>query len=552
MMRRIFRAVVAGIAMSASIAWGPAAHAHFPWLVPTASERTPQVKIYFGESADPDDPDLLDRIAAAEVWAIGGHRTEPKRLELRKGDDALIADVPAEYQSSPVVLKHTYGVTTRGGEPFLLKYYGKTYPSVLPGSWRPVQDDERLPLEIVPEPAGSELVFRVLRQGKPAKDATVTVLGPDYDETEGQTNENGKFRCRVSGIGRCAVRARIVEPTAGELDGNEYKSVRHYSTLTFEYVPPGLQTAEHDWPALDRGITSFGGAIDGDWLYVYGGHYGEAHHYSRAGQSGDFRRLNLRDPQQWESLPGGPKLTGVALVAHKGRLYRIGGFTAKNSETEEQSLWSQSDFARFDPETRDWKSLPPLPEGRSSHDAAVVGDTLYVAGGWNMQGDAENVWHETAWAVDLSADTLEWKPIASPPFRRRALALAAWQDKLYVLGGMQEQGGPTTRVAVYDPQSNAWSEGPALLGSGMEGFGSAAFACDGRLFATTMSGAVQRLTPDGKKWEFVGQLEHPRFFHRVLPWQDRELVIVGGAHMAVGKIDALERLPVSSPQTASK
>jgi N-acetylneuraminic acid mutarotase len=172
-----------------------------------------------------------------------------------------------------------------------------------------------------------------------------------------------------------------------------------------------------------------------------------------------------------------------------------------------------------------------------------VGNKLYVIGGWQMQGEGATQWHETAWSIDLSAERLAWKPIAPPPFKRRALAAAAWQNKLYVLGGMQEQGGPTTSVAVYDPAADRWSEGPALLGTPMDGFGCAAFACQGQLFATTMSGAIQRLSPDGSQWDHVGSLEHPRFFHRMLPWQ-KELVIVGGAHMSVGKIDALERLPV--------
>ena len=29
---------------------------------------------------------------------------------------------------------------------------------------------------------------------------------------------------------------------------------------------------------LPRGITSFGAAVIGDWMYVYGGHFGQAHH----------------------------------------------------------------------------------------------------------------------------------------------------------------------------------------------------------------------------------------------------------------------------------
>src|SRR5262249_35411657 len=123
----------------------------------------------------------------------------------------------------------------------------------------------------------------------------------------------------------------------------------------------------------------------------------------------------------------------------------------------------------------------------------------------------------------------------------RALALAGWQGKLYCLGGMQEQGGPITAVAVFDPPANAWSEGPALLGTGMDGFGCSAFAAAGSLYATTMSGSVQRLSAEEQNWEFAGQLQHPRFFHRLLPWQN-ELIVVGGASMSAGKILPLELL----------
>ncbi len=234
------------------------------------------------------------------------------------------------------------------------------------------------------------------------------------------------------------------------------------------------------------------------------------------------------------------------MVAHNGKLYRLGGFMAKNNEEEDESLWSQSGVERFDPKKNQWESLPPLPEGRSSLDAAVLGDTLYVVGGWEMKAGSETSWHETAWAMDLTAPKLSWKAIAKPPFKRRALSLAAANGKLYVIGGMRPEGGPTTRIDVYDPKSDSWSAGPALLGTGMEGFGTSAFACDDRLFVSTISGSIQQLAADGSKWELAGQLEQPRFFHRLLPWQSRELVFVGGASMASGKIEDLERVPVRS------
>ena len=97
--------------------------------------------------------------------------------------------------------------------------------------------------------------------------------------------------------------------------------------------------------------------------------------------------------------------------------------------------------------------------------------------------------------MDLTVEPKKWEAIAEPPFQRRALALAAHCGKLYAVGGMQNESGPTTAVAIYDPARNKWSEGPELcvkavpkpkdgekqalrgMSSGaMTGFGASAFA----------------------------------------------------------------------------
>jgi len=239
------------------------------------------------------------------------------------------------------------------------------------------------------------------------------------------------------------------------------------------------------------------------------------------------------------------KLQGLAMVERQGLLYRVGGFNATNKPGAKEDLRSQAEFSRCKPGSKSWESLPGLPEPRSSHDAALIGDTLYVVGGWNLQGGGPaTLWHETALAVNLAADQLEWKAIAPPPFKRRALAVAAWRGKLYCIGGMQEKGNPTTAVAVYDPARDAWSEGPSILGEPMDGFGSSAFATSQALFVTTISGSIQRLAADGSAWECAGQLQTPRFFHRLLPWGDDKLVVVGGSNMSTGKTEALEVLVV--------
>ncbi len=540
-------------ALAAAFIWTQSASVHFLWLL-TGSEKAPnKVQVFFGEAAEADDPALLDKVAKAEVWSVGG-RGEPNLLTLTKGEEALEAELAGPVRGSTLILKHNYGVLAKGGaEPFLLMYYGKTHPFALPGTWRAVKDDARLPLEINPTNDGSSTLLQVTWKGKPLAGSTVTVVGPGIDKRlEGTTDEAGHFRCELPKAGTFSIRAKHSENTEGKLDDKEYKSVRHYSTLTLHYAPSRLAPVAHNLSALPKGTTSFGGAIVGDTLFVYGGNYGGAHEYNDDEQSGDLWTLNLKNPAKWEQLAGGPKLQGLAMVEHKGMLYRVGGFTAKNKNGDKQDLHSQDEFARMKPGSLTWEALPSLPEARSSHDAAIVGDTLYVVGGWNMAGSGNTKWHDTALSMNLASDKLEWKPIAAPTFKRRALALAVHQGKLFCLGGMQEQGGTTTAVAIYDPQKNAWSEGPALLGGSMDGFGASTFACGSSLFATTMSGSIQRLSDDGKSWEYLGQLAHPRFFHRVLPWNNAKLVIVGGASMMSGKVEALELLSISDMKTAAK
>ncbi len=312
-------------------------------------------------------------------------------------------------------------------------------------------------------------------------------------------------------------------------------------------------------PDLPQPVTSFGAAVLNGGLYLYGGHTGAAHSYSMEEQSQALTRLDLQSGE-WSTVIEGPPLQGLALVAHGGHLYRIGGFTARNAEGEDHDLWSQDSVACFDPQRTSWIDLPPLPEPRSSHDAAVAGDCIYVVGGWAMKGEGNTQWHSTAWKLDLHQKDGAWQAIAAPPFRRRAIALAAHNDRLYVVGGMQDEGGPTTAVSIYDPQTDSWSEGPELIieadadagrtternmsAGRMAGFGASAFATGGALYVTTVQGILQRLAADGSRWELISGKVTPRFFHRLLPLDDQHLIAVGGSNMSVGKYSQVDVIDV--------
>ena len=293
-------------------------------------------------------------------------------------------------------------------------------------------------------------------------------------------------------------------------------------------------------------VTSFGAARVGNKAYIYGGHTGSAHSYSNEEQSNQLFSLDLSGKaKEWELESTGQRLQGLAMVAHKSHVILIGGFTAKNAPGEDHQLESQTDVRAFDTASKTWSELPPLPKGRSSHDAAIIGDTIYVVGGWTMAVDQETEWHDTAIALDLSEKNPQWKELPSPPFQRRALATVAHEGKLYVIGGMNKEGGPTRAVAIFDPAKTSWLEGPELHGkSPMAGFGAAGWSVGGKLVASTYEGDVLNLADDGKSWTAMGRSEGSRFFHRLVPLKGSRLMMVGGANMESGKFLEVEVLEI--------
>jgi N-acetylneuraminic acid mutarotase len=305
-------------------------------------------------------------------------------------------------------------------------------------------------------------------------------------------------------------------------------------------------------PDLPFGITSFGAALLGQNIYVCEGQLGPAHEYSLEGQSDHLLRLDLNSPRKWEVVGTVPHRAGLAMVSYEGKAYRIGGFEARNKKGEPADLHSTRDFSRFDPATGHWEELSPLPQGRSSHDAVMVGSRLIVVGGWDLRGKEPSIWHDSALEIDLSSAHPEWKELPHPPFHRRALAVGESRGKVYVLGGMDEKSESSTTTYVLDLASGKWSSGPKLPGEGLEGFGGAAVTCAGRLYATTYSGKLSVLSEDGHEWQSAGQLTGPRFFHRILNRGDASLIVIGGGNMESGKDPSLEVVPVGVARTAGR
>lgn len=532
----------AAVAMVA-LAITQSALAHFVWIETQPQAAELLVRAGFGES-DKWDAHLADNIKQTKYWTRDMAGTV-KPVELK------FAEKSGEYRGtaagkdfSAVLGFCDYGVVARGKEPFYLQYSAKNLVGA-PATWLDAKPSDVVRIEVLAVLEADGVRFTTYHLGKPLAGATFKAWTPADEKVELTTDDKGVCKLSLAGPGyyKCLVNGVVNE--AGEVDGKKFATKKDYATLGFSLAPADVgNVASSLLPNLPEKITSFGGVLDGGYLYAYAGHIGGSHEHSRENLSKGFRRLSLADPKQWEELPSGTPLQGLPLVAYKGKIIRVGGVHAMNAPGEPDQMESVAEVESYDPAAKKWTKLASLPEARSSHDAVVIGDHLYVVGGWNMQyqDGKETQWHKKSLRLDLSKSDATWEELPEQPFVRRALAAAAANGKVYVVGGLQEKGGISTEVDVYDPQTKVWTKVDALPSGPMQGFGMGAIGVDNRLIVSTNAGVIYRLK--GANWVECGKLATPRFLHRLVATSPTKLIAFGGSARS-GHLDNVEAVTIS-------
>ena len=322
------------------------------------------------------------------------------------------------------------------------------------------------------------------------------------------------------------------------------------ASASFAATPPVAPAS--GYPVMPETVTSFGAVNVEGALYVFGGHKGERHEYSADMVSGSFHRLRLGEGGPWEKLPGAAPAQGLPLVTHGGFVYRIGGMAARNPAGAKQDLFSLPIVQRFDPKRSRWQDVKSLPAPRSSHDAVVLGDKLYVAGGWQLAGGTNKpFWPSNALVLDLKKLRAGWKEFPQP-FQRRALALAALDTRLFCIGGMDSDHQTTLAVDIYDTATGQWTKGPDLPPGKIKGFSCSAIAQGGRIYASAFQGDLLRLAVDTRSWEVVGRLQHPRMSHRLVPAGAAQLIALGGEDGEDKRADLELLTPSVQPKAAAQ
>lgn len=508
------------------------AHAHFPWLT---SDQEGRVLLFFSESPLDRDYHLPDVVADARVsLAVGDHEARELKLERVEDKDFVgRQSEPGVVQAGVVTTRCEYGVYHGTRLDYVVKHYAG--PIIQTASDRSAESGGGL--DATPIASKRGLKLSVTWQGEPLEGASVTLIDSGGESAEKKTNAKGRATFHGIAAGPIGfVIGYVDEKDSGELDGDKYTSASHYMTLTFDHQPQQNESAKtSSLPDLPEAIASFGAAAAGDYLYVYSGHTGGAHEHSRENLSQHFRRVKLTGGE-WEELAMQTPLQGFALVAHGGKLYRVGGMNAQNSAEESDDLHSVDQFSCYDPSTNRWTELPALPEPRSSLDAVVVDGQLNVVGGWKLTGSAEGKWLDTAWRMDLDHPAAGWQKLATPPFQRRALAVSHLDGKIVAVGGMNEAGEISRRVDALDVKTGEWRRLADLPGDGMQGFGASAWNTGGRLFASGTDGKVYELTGDGEAWRPIAELADGRFFHRLLATNNNRLLVVAGSSLHDGHL----------------
>jgi hypothetical protein len=541
--------------------------AHFLWIKTVTVEGKPHGLLFFNEGPADESYHFPEKLAKARLWSRTAEG-EPREVATKGIDtDDRVGLIGPLRDENAVVLEASqqYGIYHGA----LLTYHAKHICGKSAEGINKAGASQELKLEVVPTVKDDKFNLAVLWEGKPLAGAALTIVEGDSDPVETKADDEGRASFTPESEGLIGVLAnRNEKDKSGELDGKPYKGVMHYASLTFQVgaKKDAPQKSATNSPPKDgrrapaeaailaplpEPVASFGAAVCDGWLYVYGGHIGGEHEHSAANLSQHFRRIRLDGTGGWQELPMQTPLQGVPLVEYGGKVYRVGGLEIRNPTLDdEEDLHSTAAFAQFDPAKSEWTTLTPLPAGRSSHNAVVIGDKLYVVGGWRLEGKSRGQWEPDALVYDFTNPDEGWQKLRPTGFKRRALAAGVWKGKLVALGGMNESAKVSLRADVFDPQTGKWEKGPRLPGAGMAGFGASAWNLDGNLYVCGLGGVLHRLSKDGSSWEEAGRIATPRFFHQLVPGPDGGLMVVGGASQD-GHLASIERVEIQDDRAVT-
>lgn len=199
-------------------------------------------------------------------------------------------------------------------------------------------------------------------------------------------------------------------------------------------------------PLANLAATELGGLI-----YVAGGNNFGPSVASTATISDTFLVYNP-NIDQWQSLGALPHpLAGMQLTADQDALYLVGGWDGQAMRDE---VWRFIPAKTQSNERSTWELLTHLDKPRAFLGAAVVGEDLYVVGGYDGQQELDQ-------GAVYSLKSGAWRPLPPLANPRGGLSLVYDGQALFALGGGWTH--PLDTLERYDPNTNLWSNFPSPI-----------------------------------------------------------------------------------------
>jgi N-acetylneuraminic acid mutarotase len=119
---------------------------------------------------------------------------------------------------------------------------------------------------------------------------------------------------------------------------------------------------------------------------------------------------------------------------------------------------------RWDVGTDTWQTLAPVPgAGRLASTAQVVGDKIYVIGGYTVAPDGTEASVPDVNIFDPVTET--WSRGADIPLPTDDAVSGVWNDSLIVLVSGWHDTDNVSAVQVYDPAANRWMDATPIAGA---------------------------------------------------------------------------------------
>ena len=184
-----------------------------------------------------------------------------------------------------------------------------------------------------------------------------------------------------------------------------------------------------------------------------------------------------------------------------------------------------------------WFNGTPMPTPRTEVTATIIGDNIYVIGGFDKSGKIL----DTVEVYNIKNDS--WKTVAPLPQPLHHTAASSFNDKIYVIGGYTNDTiiinrVPSAKLFIYDLNNDTWTEGSPMPTA--RGALTAVFI-DGILYAIGGEGESgvmninEAYNPKTNNWVSKSPMPTPRH-HVASAVVDGNVYVIGGRVQGVSPI----------------